>query len=72
MGFSKLTVCRGLELIVAEVPSCTTDNVTSDELDRFRIYAQYAGAAYCHPFNEGDEVFCNGDICPSMDATYSA
>ncbi|KAH8780081.1 Alpha/Beta hydrolase protein [Diaporthe sp. PMI_573] len=56
----------------ARVAEGRHDNVTTDELDRFRIYAQYAGAAYCHPFSEGDEVFCNGDICPSMDATYSA
>lgn len=57
--------------MVTNALQCLIDHVTFDELHRFRVYAQYAGAAYCQNVSEGGEVFCNGDICPSKNATYS-
>lgn len=59
------------ELDVTNMLRLPADHVTTDEIDRFRTYAQYAGAAYCDHMTEGGEMFCNGDICPSKNATYS-
>lgn len=30
----------------------------------FKLYAQYAGAAYCNPV-AGQPIYCKGDICPA-------
>lgn len=51
-----------------------TEDFTSVDLDRFELYAQYAGASYCDHVKAGSELFCKGDICPGrgQNATYYA
>lgn len=49
---------HGLELAIG------TD-ITAEDLSNLKLYAQYAGAAYCDPI-AGKPVHCKGDICPTL------
>lgn len=45
-------------------PDAIEAAVTAEDLSNFKVYAQYAGAAYCDPA-AGQPVYCKGDICPA-------
>lgn len=52
-------------LILALTISDAIDvGVTAEDLSNLKLYAQYAGAAYCDPV-AGKPVYCKGDICPA-------
>lgn len=59
-----------LEIIVTNRVICSPDSqVTDQEVENFKFYAQWAGSAYCNDDSDpGENVVCSLDVCPDVES----
>ncbi|KAL2262713.1 hypothetical protein VTK26DRAFT_364 [Humicola hyalothermophila] len=64
---ASLVSCLSWAALALGAPSACKRAVSNDQLDNFKLYAQWSSAAYCnHEKAPGQPVTCQADRCPTI------